>query len=416
MVPHFLSCFPLALALLPLVVMGGGRPTLTDRSVPSRIQKRAATCTPTSAGTASVDDTPAIAAAFKECGNGGVIVFPSGVTYMLRSQLSFSGCVGCEVRFDGRLKASDDLSYWNNTRYMIEVRGVKGAKIHSPLGTGELDGNGQAAWDRFGEFEDLRRPILFDIEGSTDIQISGVWFKNAQNVFVNIGGKSSRVSFSNMKLTAISKSKYRPRHTDGFDIGQSEHTTLKNIYIQNEDDCVAFKPGCNYVSVNNIICQGSHGLSVGSLGKSNTDTVQNVYVKNAIMRNSTKAAGIKIYPGGPKHGSAIVRNVTWDGVEVDNCDAAFEFDTCYNEDEVYCQQNPSPATVTDIYVKNFSGSTSARYAPTTGHVFCATQGDNCQLHFKNWDVKSAKKDAKLLCHNIAPDVLGVNCVETDPYA
>ncbi|KAK4043259.1 putative endo-xylogalacturonan hydrolase A [Parachaetomium inaequale] len=418
MVPSFLSLLSLALALLPSEVVGVSGPSLTDHPTPSRIRERAATCTPTSAGRASVDDTPTIVSSFKQCGKGGVIVFPKGVTYMLRTQLSFSGCAGCEVRFDGRLKASDDLSYWNNTRYMVEVRGVKGAKIHSPLGTGELDGNGQAAWDRFGAHGDLRRPTLFTVEGSTDIHVSDLRLKNAQNVFVDIGSKSSQVSFSNMKLTALSKTQYRPRNTDGFDIGDSEHTTLSDIYIQNEDDCVAFKPGCNYVTVQNITCQGSHGLSVGSLGKKPgaTDTVQNVYVKNAIMRNATKAAGIKTYPGGANHGTAVVRNVTWDGVQVDNCDAAFELDTCYNEDAEYCRQNPTSAAITDIYVKNFSGTTSKRYAPTTGSVFCAGQGDDCQLKFEKWTVKSAGGDGKLLCHNIAADVLGVDCVEADPFA
>ncbi|KAM5343553.1 hypothetical protein ACJ41O_012090 [Fusarium nematophilum] len=402
------------MALLSTEAMAS--PTQVDQAVPDRVQKRAATCTPTSGGTASFDDTPAIAAAFKDCGKGGVIVLPKDVTYMIRSQLDFSGCVGCEVRLDGRLKASDDLTYWNNTRYMVRVKGVNGAKIHSSLGTGMVDGNGQAAWDRFGSSGDLRRPTLLTIESSTDIEIFDISLKNAQNVFISVGSKSARVSFSNMNITAISKSTYPPKNTDGFDIGESENVSLSNIYIQNGDDCVAFKPGCNYATVTDITCQGSHGLSVGSLGKSpgSVDTVTNVYVKNAIMRGSTKAAGIKIYPGGSDHGTAVVRNVTWDGVQVDNCDAAFEFDACYNSADDYCQKNPSQAEVTEIFINNFSGQTSTHYAPTTGHIFCPTEGDNCQLKVEKWTVDSAKGQGQFLCHNISPDVLGINCVESDP--
>lgn len=43
----------------------------------------------------------------------------------------------------------------------------------------------------------------------------------------------------------------------------------------------------------------SHGLSVGSLGKSagSTDLVQNVVVNGANMVDSTKAVGIKLYQG-----------------------------------------------------------------------------------------------------------------------
>lgn len=399
-------------SLVSFLVQGvTSTPTLVDHSIADTTRKRAATCTPKSAGSASKDDVPAIVSALQECGNGGVIVLPKDVTYMIRSKLSFAGCTGCEIRLDGRLKLSDDYTYWNNSRIQIEVGGVKGIKFHSPLGTGEIDGNGQSAWDRFGQYEDLKRPVLFAVEGSTDVEVKGFLLKNAQNVFVNIGTKSERVKFIDMDLTAISKSSYRARHTDGFDIGESKYTTLSNIYIQNEDDCVAFKPGCDQVTVTDITCQGSHGLSVGSLAKSNKniDSVTNVYVKNAIMKGATKAAGIKIYPGGPDHGTAIVRNVTWDGVAVDDCGAAFEFDACYNEDESYCEKNPSTSKVTEIYVKNFSGKTSTKYAPKTGHVFCPVKGKDCDIHFENWNIESGKGSGELLCKNIDSGVLGIAC-------
>ncbi|CVL07303.1 related to exopolygalacturonase [Fusarium proliferatum] len=249
---------------------------------------------------------------------------------------------------------------------------------------------------------------MFAVEGSTDVEVNGFLMKNAQNVFVDIGSNSERVKFLNMHLTAISKSSYPPKNTDGFDIGASKYTTLSNIFIQNED-CVAFKTGCDQVTVTDITCQGSHGLSVGSLGKTNTDIVTNVYVRNATMKGATKAAGIKIYPGGPDHGSAVVRNVTWDGVIVDNCGAAFEFDACYNEDESYCKQYPSTAQVTEIYVKNFSGKTSTKYAPTTGHVYCPVEGNNCHVEFTNWTVKSGTLAGQFLCQNISSDVLGITC-------
>jgi galacturan 1,4-alpha-galacturonidase len=250
---------------------------------------------------------------------------------------------------------------------------------------------------------------MFAVEGSTDVEVNGFLMKNAQNVFVDIGSNSERVKFLNMDLTAISKSSYPPKNTDGFDIGASKYTTLSNIFIQNEDDCVAFKAGCDQVTITDITCQGSHGLSVGSLGKTNTDTVANVYVRNATMKGATKAAGIKIYPGGPDHGTAVVRNVTWDGVIVDNCGAAFEFDACYNEDESYCKQHPSTAQVSEIYVKNFSGKTSTKYAPTTGHVYCPVEGKNCDVEFTNWTVKSGTGAGQFLCENISSDVLGITC-------
>lgn len=37
------------------------------------------------------------------------------------------------------------------------------------------------------------------------------------------------------------------------------------------------------------------------------------------MIDSTKALGIKVYQGGSSTGTALVKNVTYDGVVVDNC-------------------------------------------------------------------------------------------------
>lgn len=87
--------------------------------------------------------------------------------------------------------------------------------------------------------------------------------------------------------------------------------TIAHATVTNQDDCVAFKPGANLVTVTDITCTGSHGLSVGSLGGSTSaDSVTNVLVDGATMINSAKAVGIKLYDGASGHTAATVRNVT----------------------------------------------------------------------------------------------------------
>jgi hypothetical protein len=88
-----------------------------------------------------------------------------------------------------------------------------------------------------------------------------------------------------------------------------------------------------------------HGVSIGSLGgvgsrtyirlawiqcingqtlwcAGKNDMVQNIYVKDITMINSTKALGIKLYRGGSPTGTASVSNVTYDGVSVSGCDVS----------------------------------------------------------------------------------------------
>lgn len=51
----------------------------------------------------------------------------------------------------------------------------------------------------------------------------------------------------------------------------------------------------------NLVCNGSHGISVGSLGQyaQETDIVANIYVRNISMSNAQNGARIKVFGGNP---------------------------------------------------------------------------------------------------------------------
>ncbi|KAH7076343.1 glycoside hydrolase family 28 protein [Paraphoma chrysanthemicola] len=393
--------------LLLFSSVAAATPTKVHKS-PSRIQARAV-CTPSSAGNAGTDDVPSIVSAIKTCGNGGTIVIPSGKTYTIRSTLDFAGCTNCDFQLEGTLKVSDDTTYWNGKRAIINIGGVNGLKFRSVTGTGLLDGNGQAAWDKFAGDTTFKRPTLHYITSqSSNVAVSNLRVKNAPNVFFSATSGTTNINYQSLSLSAVSSNSNRPKNTDGFDISSS-YTYMYNITVTNDDDCIAFKPGANYVTVDTITCKGSHGLSVGSLGggAGKTDTVTNIYVTNANMQTSTKAVGIKVYPGGSAHGTAVVRNVTWDGVTVSGCDYAAQIQSCYNEDASYCTSNPSTATIQDVYFKNFKGMTSSKYSPTTANINCPAKG-SCGIHFSDWNIKAPSGTAKVLCAN-QPSSIGVTC-------
>src|SRR5690349_19232174 len=98
-------------------------------------------------------------------------------------------------------------------------------------------------------------------------------------------------------------------------------------------DCVSFKPNSTNILVQNLHCNGSHGISVGSLGQyaNEIDIVENIYVTNISMYNASDGARIKVWPGVPAAlsgdlqgggGSGIVKNVTYDGMLIENVDYA----------------------------------------------------------------------------------------------
>lgn len=62
---------------------------------------------------------------------------------------------------------------------------------------------------------------------------------------------------------------------------------------------MSFKPNSTNVVIQNLVCSGSHGISVGSLGqyKGETDIVEDIYIYNISMSNASDGARIKVWPG-----------------------------------------------------------------------------------------------------------------------
>ncbi|KIJ40021.1 glycoside hydrolase family 28 protein [Sphaerobolus stellatus SS14] len=393
--------FIFAPLLLATLVYGSAfNPTLDKR----------ATCTVASAGNSGTDDVPAVVSAIKSCGNGGVIIFSAGKTYAIGSTLDITGCVNCQIQIEGTLKLSNDTGYWEGKRTVVYINGISGATITTTSGAGVFDGNGLPYWQVFNANSSYARPTLVYINNSKNINITKLRFKNAPNVFHSVTGGSSNVVYDTLTLDATPENGVTPKNTDGFDVGQSQYVTIKNIKVTNQDDCVAFKPGADFTTVTNITCTGSHGISVGSLGggAGSTDTVTNVYVTKATMVNSTKAVGIKLYQGGSSHGIATVRNVTFDGVTVQGCGYAAQIQSCYGSASTAdCNSAPSQSTVDAVYFKNFSGATSTEYDPVIADLDCPAAG-TCNIYFSNFNIKSPSGKANVLCSNVDSN-MGLPC-------
>ena len=113
--------------------------------------------------------------------------------------------------------------------------------------------------------------------------------------------------------------------------------------------------------VQNLHCNGSHGISVGSLGQyvGETDIVENVYVYNISMFNASDGARIKVWPGSPAElsgdlqgggGTGSVKNVTYDTMSVSNVDYAIEITQCYGQSNfTLCNEYPVRSLFTLVY-------------------------------------------------------------------
>lgn len=139
-----------------------------------------------------------------------------------------------------------------------------------------------------------------------------------------------------------------------WDTYRSDNIVIQNSHIDNGDDCVSFKPNSTNIIVQNLWCNGSHGISVGSLGQypNEVDYVKNIYVYNISMSNASDGARIKVWPGTASAlsgdlqgggGSGAVSNITYDGMVLSNVDYAIEITQCYGQKNLtLCNQVCSP--------------------------------------------------------------------------
>lgn len=115
----------------------------------SQLTVDGSTCTVEPIGNGE-DDVPNITQAFKECGQGGTVIFPEGKTYNIATKLN-PVVNNVTIEWHGVWQFSTDLGYWRNNSYPISFQNhhagfvLTGDGIHiDGYGTGGVDGNGDA--------------------------------------------------------------------------------------------------------------------------------------------------------------------------------------------------------------------------------------------------------------------------------
>jgi len=141
------------------------------------------------------------------------------------------------------------------------------------------------------------------VKDSTDGTIENLNIQNwPVHCFSLTGNRGLTISNLNMDNSAgdapNAKSSGLPaaHNTDRFDISNSDTVTIQGTTVHNQDDCVAINSG-SHITVSGISCYGSHGLSIGSVGGNDNNTVANVLFENSNVVNSQNGCRIKTNSG-----------------------------------------------------------------------------------------------------------------------
>jgi len=264
-------------------------------------------------------------------------------------------------------------------------------------GGGTLDGAGQAWYDAFASNSSLLRPITMTLFQATNVLVQNINMINSPEWF-NLVNEGKNVTFDNIHLNAVSTSSHGPSNTDGWDIYRSDQVTLKNSIINNGDDCVSFKPNSTNIIVSNLNCNGSHGISVGSLGQfaGMFDIVENVTATNIRMSNAQNGARIKAWAG-QNVGSGIVKNVTFDMFIESNVDNPVVIDQCYMTNATECAAFPSNTFIQDVWFTNISGTSSG---PLVASLACSPDGRCTDVNVNNFTLAAPSGPAEFTCQNV----------------
>ncbi|KAL0931460.1 polygalacturonase 3 [Colletotrichum truncatum] len=186
-----------------------------------------------------------------------------------------------------------------------------------------IEGNGAVYWDGLGSNGGGDKPNHFVVvKKTTNAKITDLNIKNwPVHCFSMTGNTNLLVSGLVLDNSAgdapNSKSggKAAAHNSDGFDISSSDRVTLENIKVRNQDDCVAVTSG-NDITVNNLYCDGGHGLSIGSIGGKSNNTVNNVVFSNSAVVNSSNGCRIK----SNSNTTGSVTNVTYKNITLTDID------------------------------------------------------------------------------------------------
>ncbi|KAG8708490.1 hypothetical protein FRC08_018863 [Ceratobasidium sp. 394] len=394
------------------------------------------TCIVPSHGNVNVSDTPAIEAAFKKCGKGGKIIFSENATYALNELTTMTPCKKCTVELEGTLRMSDNITYWlknatattnitaatypnvvyykfQDTIAYLVLKGWKQSSLVSKTGKGLIDGNGQLWWNAAAGQEildpaSLRRPVLFTLDGADKVTIDNIGMRNPANWF-NWVTDSKYVTYTNIRLSALSANKNPPKNADGWDTYRTSHFILRDAHVVSGDDCFSFKGNSTYVTVENVYCQNSHGVSVGSLAQypGVLDIIEHIQVKNITFvgngDSSSNGARIKVWAG--PVGSAIVNDVHYENLSIENVTNPLVVDSCYFS-SAYCATGTPVANITNVSVTNVTGHSTGKVVSS---IICP-QGATCDIKLKNINITPATGAAPVYrCFSVKSEDLGVNC-------
>ncbi|CAD5167829.1 unnamed protein product [Musa acuminata subsp. malaccensis] len=319
------------------------------------------------------DDTEALKSAWEAAcqGGPGLILLPQGYTFKIQSTI-FAGPCRSELTFqvDGTITPPDGPDEWpqsiSRRQWLVFYR-VNGMKLQ---GGGLIDGKGEKWWNL--PCKPHKGPNGTTLPGTCDSPVALRFFMSSNLTVRELRIQNSpqfHFRFDNCRNVTIDticiSSPALSPNTDGIHVENTELVGIYNSVISNGDDCVSIGAGSVGISIVNVTCGPSHGISIGSLGKQNTRAcVANITVRNAVIKHSDNGVRIKTWQGG----SGSVSSISFENIRMDTVRNPIIIDQFYCLSKS-CLNQTSAVYVSDVSYTGIRGTYDVRSPPI--HLGCS---------------------------------------------
>ncbi|VUC31385.1 unnamed protein product [Clonostachys rosea] len=285
------------------------------------------------------------------------IAVPAGTTLDMTGLKS-----GTHVTFQG--KTTFGYKEWKGP--LISFSGtnivIEGASGHS------IDCDGSRWWDSKGSNGGKTKPKFFYAHSLKESQIHKLNVLNTPVQAFSINTVTNLGVYDVTLDNSLGDTK-GGHNTDAFDVGSSTGVYISGAIVKNQDDCLAVNSGTN-ITFTGGQCSGGHGLSIGSVGGRDDNTVKTVRILNSKISNSDNGVRIKTVSGA----TGSVSDIKYDGITLSNI---AKYGIVIEQDYENGSPTGTPTAgvpITDVTINKVTGSVKS--SGTNVYILCAS----C----KNW--------------------------------
>lgn len=343
------------------------------------------------------DDTKAFQKAWKEACSSHrptTLLVPRMRVYHLKP-ISFEGPCKSQVNINlyGTINASPRRSdYRQNPLQWLVFEKLSNLVVG---GGGTINGNGRIWWENSCKINRnlpcTHAPTALTFLECKNLKVGNLRIKNAQQMHLTFQD-CENVKASNLIVVAPRRSP----NTDGIHVTGTQNIQIMNSLVKTGDDCVSIVSGSKNVKVTDLICGPGHGISIGSLGKDNSeDYVSNVLVDRARLSGTTNGVRIKTWQGG----SGYAKNIRFQNIVMHNVTNPIIIDQNYcDRQDQSCPEQKSAVQVQDVVYQNIRGTSASKEAIK----FDCSKSTPCRgILLQNINIRlQGDGDSKALCSNI----------------